>query len=145
MTARRAHAALRIVIATLLLAIGSSATAARWETMGAAPEIALDTSTVGPSLRFPGNTGIWLTYSPSMSVDCSPPRGCYAKTQRIYYLFNCSPRWAVPVERLSADLNGNVISHELREEGQPYSADADIAALVVLETYCPGRGWRDRR
>ena len=144
MNALRAPA-MRIALAALWLAAVSPADAARWEVMGAAPEIALDTSTVGPSLRFPGATGIWLTYSPSMSVDCSPPRGCYAKTQRIYYLFNCSPRWAVPAERISADINGNVISHELRQEGQPYSADADIAALVVLETYCPNRGWRDRR
>jgi len=144
MNALRAPA-MRIALAALWLAAVPSADAARWEVMGAAPEIALDTSTVGPSLRFPGATGIWLTYSPSMSVDCSPPRGCYAKTQRIYYLFNCSPRWAVPAERISADINGNVISHELRQEGQPYSADADIAALVVLETYCPNRGWRDRR
>jgi len=113
--------------------------------MGAAPEIALDTSTVGPSLRFPGATGIWLTYSPSMSVDCSPPRGCYARTQRTYYLFNCAPRWAVPMERLSADLNGSVIKHELRGEGEPYSANADVAAFVILETYCPTLGWRDRR
>ena len=142
---RLLRAGSRIVIATVLLTGAMPASAARWEIMGAAPEIALDTSTVGPSLRFPGATGIWLTYAPSMSVDCSPPRGCYAKTQRTYYLFNCAPRWAVPMERLSADLNGSVIKHELREEGEPYSANADVAAFVILETFCPLHGWRDRR
>lgn len=135
----------RIAIAPLVLLVVGSASAARWEIMGAASEIALDTNTVGPSLRVPGATGIWLTYSPSLSVDCSPPRGCYAKTQRIYYVFNCSPRWAMPIERLSADLGGSVIKREMRDEGEPYSADGDVAALVILETYCPVRGWRDRR
>ena len=142
---RALRPALRAAIAVACLACVPPASAARWEVMGAAPEIAIETSTVGPSVRFPGATGVWITYAPSMSVDCSPPRGCYARTQRTYYLFNCAPRWAVPMERLSADLNGSVIKHEFREEGEPYSANADVAAFVILETYCPSGGWRDRR
>lgn len=123
----------------------SSVFAARWEITGAAPEVAIETNTVGPSLRYPGATGAWVTYSPSMSVDCGPPRGCYAKTQRIYYVFNCAPRYAMPVERISADINGSVINHETRTDDAGYSADADVGAFVLLETYCPARGWRDRR
>ena len=145
MIRRRPGAALRIAAIASLLCAVTPASAARWEIMGAAPEVALDVGTVGPSLRFSGATGIWVTYSPSLSVDCSPPRGCYARTQRIQYVFNCSPRWAMPVERLSADLNGTVIKREVREEGEPYAVDADVAALVILETYCPVRGYRDRR
>ena len=136
---------LRSAVAALALFAASGACAAPWEIMGAAPEIALETNTVGPSLRFPGTTGVWLTYSPSLSVDCSPPRGCYAKTQRIYYVFNCSPRWAMPLERLSADINGTVINRETRGEGDRYAVDGDVGAFVILETYCPVRGWRDRR
>ena len=83
--------------------------------------------------------------SPSLSVECSPPRGCYAKTQRIYYVFNCAPRYAMPVERLSTDINGSIIKQETRTGAEPYSADADVGAFVILETYCPVRGWRDRR
>jgi len=132
-------------IATTLLLAAATAGAAPWEMRGAAPEIAIDTNTAGPSLRVPGATGVWVTYSPSMSVDCSPPRGCYAKTQRVYYVFNCSPRWAVPLERLSADINGTVVNREVRGEGDPYAADADVGAFVIMETYCPARGWRDRR
>lgn len=130
---------------SVLLLTAGSALAAPWEIMGGAPGIMLDTATVGPSLRYPGTTGIWVTYAPSMSVDCSPPRGCYARTQRIYYIFNCAPRYAMPLERISMDLNGNVVNREFRTDADPYSADADVGALVILETYCPSRGWRDRR
>ena len=104
---------------------------------GAAPEIAIETRTVGPSLRYPGTTGVWVTYSPSLSVDCSPPRSCYAKTQRIYYVFNCAPRYAMPVERVSADIGGTVIKQESRSDAEPYYADADTGAFVILETYLP--------
>ena len=131
------------VAATLLAA--ASASAAPWEISGAAPEVAIETSTVGPSLRYPGTTGVWVTYSPSLSVDCSPPRACYAKRQRIYYIFNCAPRYAMPVERLSADINGTIIKQEVRTDAEPYYPDADTGAFVILETYCPIRGWRDRR
>jgi hypothetical protein len=132
-------------IASVFLLASASALAAPWEITGAAPEVAIETNTVGPSLRFPGTTGVWVTYSPSLSVDCSPPRACYAKTQRIYYVFNCSPRYAMPVERISADLNGSIIKREARTDAEPYYPDADVGAFVILETYCPIRGWRDRR
>ena len=132
-------------IASVFLLASASALAAPWEITGAAPEVAIDTSTVGPSLRYPGTTGIWVTYSPSLSVDCSPPRACYAKKQRIYYVFNCSPRYAMPIERISADLNGSIIKREARTDAEPYYPDADVGAFVILETYCPNRGWRDRR
>jgi hypothetical protein len=35
-----------------------------------------------------------------------------ARTQRIYYAFSCSPRYAMPIERISAHLNGSVIKRE---------------------------------
>jgi len=132
------------IAAATLLAAGNAG-AAPWEITGAAPEIAIETNTAGPSLKFPGTTGVWVTYSPSLSVDCAPPKGCYAKTQRIYYVFNCSPRYAIPVERISADIGGTIIKRESRSEGEPYVLDADVGAWVILHTYCPVGGRRDRR
>jgi hypothetical protein len=134
-----------LAAAAMAMIAAGSATAARWEITGAAPEVVIETNTVGPSLRYPGTTGVWVTYSPSLSVDCGPPRGCYAKTQRIYYVFNCSPRYAMPMERISADIGGSVIKRETRGDDDVYSADGDVGALVILETYCPVRGSRDRR
>ena len=80
----------------------------------------------------------FMTFTPTLSVDCSPPRGCYASTQRIQYNFNCAPRYAVAVERISMDLNGNVLKHEIPES---YVVSNDEAANRVLSTFC---GPRDR-
>jgi hypothetical protein len=136
---------LRLAAALIGMVAVGSVVAARWEITGAAPEVTIETNTAGPSLRYPGTTGVWVTYSPSLSVDCGPPRGCYAKTQRIYYVFNCSPRYAMPMERISSDIGGSVIKRETRGDGDVYSADGDVGAFVILETYCPTRGSRDRR
>ena len=126
--------------------IAVSAHAARWEIIGGgSPEIALDMNTLGPSPQFPGMTGIWVLYSPSLSTDCSPPRGCYAKTQRIYYAFNCSPRYAVAMERLSFDLNGTMIKREVRDAADPYVSANDGGAIQVLDTLCPVHDGKPRR
>lgn len=145
--ARRSVTMFRRAFAIVVLCVlaAHAANAARWEINGAATEVALDTTTLGPSPQFPGMTGIWVVYSPSLSVDCSPPRGCYAKTQRIYYTFNCSPRYAVPTERISIDLNGSVINRELRETADPYSPAYDVGAAQILDTYCPVREKERRR
>lgn len=140
----RRHCMRFAAVAVGMIAAGS-VVAARWEITGAAPEVLIESNTAGPSLRYPGTTGVWVTYSPSLSVDCGPPRGCYAKTQRVYYVFNCSPRYAMPMERISADLGGSVIKRETRGDGDAYSADADVGALLILQTYCPARESRDRR
>jgi len=97
--------------------------------------VSIDMNTLGPSPRFPGMSGVWVLYDPTLSVDCSPPRGCYAKTQRIYYAFNCAPRYAVAMERVSFDLNGNVVKDEIADTLSP---SYDRAAALVLNTFCPG-------
>ncbi len=99
-------------------------------------EVYVDQNTVGPSVRFAGASGVWVVYSPTMSVDCSPPRGCLANRQYIYYVFNCSPRYAFPIERVSMDLNGTVINHEVRDQAYGYGASFDGGAVRVLNTYC---------
>ena len=111
-----------------------------WETGPTyAGPLTIETGSLGPSLRIPGATGVWVYHAPTLSVDCSPPRGCYATTQRIYYVFNCAPRYAVPMERLSMDLNGSVVKHEVREISPTYEQTYDEAAALVLDTLCPHR------
>ena len=123
-------------IALALLIVAGAAHAARWE-LAEGPGVSVDTTTLGPSPHYPGMTGVWVSYTPSLSVDCSPPRGCYAKTQRIYYTFNCTPRYAVPADRISYDLNGAVVNRELRDGAVPYAANFDAGANAVLDLYCP--------
>jgi hypothetical protein len=99
----------------------------------ASGQYAIDTGTLGPSPRIPGATGVWVTFAPTMSIDCSPPRACYAATQRLYYVFGCSPRYAVLAERISMDLNGGVIKHEVADT---YTTAVDAPAALVLNAYC---------
>ena len=128
----------------LALLVAGNAHAARWEILPGTAGIAVDANTIGPSTRYPGATGVWVVYAPSLSVDCSPPRGCYATTQRIYYTFNCSPRYAAAMERISYDLNGTVVNREVRGDAEPYALTLDAGATAVLDAYCPLPD-RDRR
>lgn len=130
------------VVATLSLAVAfafpcASASAASWDLPPTAGPFAVDAGTFGPSLRVPGAMGAWVQFAPGLSVDCSPPRGCLASTQRLYYVFNCSPRYAVLVERISYDLNGNVVNHEVRDLAAGYGIAYDGGANAVLAAFCP--------
>jgi len=44
-----------------------------------------------------------------MSIDCAPPRGCRASSQRVYVLVNCAAQGVAYVQRISYDLNGNLV------------------------------------
>ena len=57
------------------------------------------------------------------------PRGCYAKTQRIHYDFNCAPRYTVMTERVSMDLNGTIVKHEVLEAAPRYTPAFGVGAL----------------
>jgi len=110
--------------------------AAAWESIpNASGTIVIESGVSAPSAR-PGSAGgVWIRYTPALSIDCSPPRGCYANSQRIYYNFSCAPRYAVMAERISLDLNGAVIKHELLGN---YAASTDEAANRVLRAFCGG-------
>jgi hypothetical protein len=98
---------------------------------------------LGPPSLVASGTGAWILYAPTLSVDCSPPRGCYARTQRIHYDFSCSPRYAVMTERISMDLNEAIVKHELQERASRYDPTFDPGAIAVLEKFCPTPPTRD--
>src|SRR5262245_8303480 len=100
---------------------------------GASGPIDIETNSLGPSTRIAGASSVWIRYTPTLSVDCSPPRGCYAATQRILYNFSCKPRYAVLMERISMDLNGAIIKHEVSDT---YGPADDPAAIRVLNKFC---------
>jgi hypothetical protein len=97
--------------------------------------VAIETNKLLPSTRFAGAFAIWVQHSYAISVDCRPPRGCYAKTQVINYHFSCWPRYIIVVERISMDLNGNIVKHEVLEPAPTsvlnYEADDE-----VLNRFC---------
>ena len=80
----------------------------------------IDTNKPSTSTRFVGADAIWVHHSYPISIDCRPPRGCYANSQVINYHFSCAPRYVAVVERISLDLNGNVVKHEVFEPGAAY-------------------------
>jgi hypothetical protein len=106
----------------------------------------IETNKAAMSTRFVGADAIWVYISYPMSIECNPPRACYAKAQVINYHFSCSPRYVIVAERISLDLNGDVVKHEVLEPGGTYELGY---APEALEMFC-GRlpdleDLRDRR
>ena len=111
--------------------------AAAWEAIpGFSATIVIESDTLAPSTPAAGASGVWVRYTPTLSVDCSPPHGCYASWQRIYYKSGCAPRYAVVAERISRDLNGAVLKHEAPGN---YAASTDEAANRILNEFCSAR------
>jgi hypothetical protein len=121
-------------VIAVLLASGN-VVAAGWSSMPSSSDL-VTVESLGPAALMTHADGAWVLYSPALSVDCAPPRGCYAKTQRIHYDFRCSPGYAVITERISMDLGGNVIKHEVLDSTTAYSPSYDAGAVRVLVTFC---------
>jgi len=97
----------------------------------------IDVNSLGRSPTYPGANSVWVLYdTPGMSFECSPPQGCYAKSQRTNYVFMCGQGFAVPVERISYDLGGSVVKHEVQDIQQANTSIYDAGADLVLSTYC---------
>lgn len=131
----------RLVIARIAAVAIATATSAIATAQGVpAVGFTIDASSLGPSPTYPGASSVWVLYDPpGMSFDCSPPRGCYAKTQRINYTFNCAPAYAVITERISYDLGGNVVNHEVQNIQSANPSTYDAGGRMVLSTYCGAR------
>jgi hypothetical protein len=123
-------------VAFVLIASTGALRAAGWDSIPSASD-AVTVESFGLSKRMTRASGAWVLYAPTLSVDCSPPRGCYARTQRIHYDFSCSPRYALMTERISMDLNGTIVKHEVLDAAASYPASYDAAAVRVLDTFCP--------
>jgi hypothetical protein len=132
---RRHHdfASARIAGLTFLV-IASNAGAAGWDSISSG---LVTVESLGPSKLISGAGGARVLYAPTLSVDCSPPRGCYANTQRIHYDFSCAPRYTIMTERVSMDLNGTIVKHEVWEAAPRYMpAYGAAGASQVLDTFC---------
>lgn len=73
---------------------------------------AVDRDSIAAVPGMPHTLGAWFRYRFATSVDCSPPRGCYAASQRNYYHVNCNNGTVALVQRLFLDLNDNVITRD---------------------------------
>ena len=95
----------------------------------------IDTNKLYDSTRFVGAVAVWFHQTYPISVECNPPRGCYARSQLTNYHFSCAPRYVVVVERISFDLNGEVVKHEFLEPGAIYDLGYGTGGGVV-ERFC---------
>jgi hypothetical protein len=95
----------------------------------------IETQKPSGSTRFVGAVAVWMHHSYAISADCRPPPGCYAKSQLINYHFSCGPRYVVVAERISMDLNGDVVKHEVLAPGATYELGYATGA-EVLDQFC---------
>lgn len=65
---------------------------------------------MGPAEGYPGASAVWVYFDYPLSIDCSPPRACYAKSQWIHAYVNCYTRNVAVIQQISMDLNGNVVA-----------------------------------
>lgn len=132
----RRTAAACVAVAAVGALASLVALAGGWDSVPSSSDLITVESLGRPSVLANAD-GAWVLYAPTLSVDCSPPRGCYAKTQRIHYDFSCSPRYAVMTERISMDLKGTILKQEVLQGPARYVPSYDAGAASVLQTFCP--------
>lgn len=98
---------------------------------------------IGPAEGYPGAAAVWVYFDYPLSIDCSPPRACYAKSQWVYAYVNCYTRNVAVMQQISMDLNGNVVAVETSDTPQfvsgygfPVRTYASGAPGRVLRTVC---------
>jgi hypothetical protein len=87
--------------------------------------------------------GGWVLISYGLSVDCSPPRACYTALQRVYAYANCSMGSIREIQRISLDLNGNVVAET--GERAAYIPPRGSVDRAVVRTLCEVHGFYYRR
>lgn len=105
-------------------------------------EVERESLSAAPHLAYV--TGGWFRYTHASSAPCSaPPRACYAKAQRIYYLVDCVNGSLARIQRLTFDLNGDVSSQSDVEYGAPFRR-ARMGSLEqrAVRMVCTGRAER---
>jgi len=78
----------------------------------------------------------WVLVNYATSVNCSPPRACYASSQWVYSYAYCSAGGIREIKRVSLDLNGNVVAES--GERVAYVPRHGSVDRAVLRTLCGG-------
>jgi hypothetical protein len=100
-------------------------------------EVIVEPDSVRMMQGWSGVGGAWVRFNYTMSIDCSPPRACYARSQRIYYLVNCSIVAMSEVQRVSLDLNGGVVAQSEPDFNGPwYRPLGNSTEALALNNVC---------
>jgi hypothetical protein len=86
--------------------------------------------------------GGWVLISYALSVDCAPPRACYASSQLVHSYAYCSTRAIHEMQRTSLDLNGNVVAKT--GERPTYIPPRGSVDRAVVRTLCEAYGFPSR-
>ena len=136
----------RLMIA-VLLAIFAGECGAQTPPYTSAAGMPIETNKFTRSDWLDAANAVWLYHEYPMSIDCSPPRACYAKSQVVNYHFNCGRGFIYVRERISMDLNGSVVNHQVYEQptlASPLNEGARDAGCRICG--CPDlQDWLDRR
>jgi len=98
--------------------------------------VAVDADSVTTVEGLPGTMTAWFRFSYAVMLDCSPPRGCLASSQRIQYRVICSIGAIAPIQRTLLDLAGNVLAQsEVALNVAAYAPPSTIEAEMV-STFC---------
>lgn len=111
------------MMAALFIAAAGPARAEMWVGIGSSTgaSLAVDRDSIGAAAGSPHAFGAWIRAVYPISIDCSPPRACYAASQRIYVSILCPVRAIAVIQRISMDLNGNIVAqHEAAPGAAPY-------------------------
>jgi hypothetical protein len=84
----------------------------------------------------------WVLINYVMSVDCSPPRACYANSQWVYAHAHCAMGAIREVKRVSLDLNGNVLAET--GERAAYIPTRGSLDRAVVRSLCEPYGFNIR-
>src|SRR5678815_1932240 len=118
-----------VLVGALALIVATSA-------YGDSPTVEIHS--VGPGDgTIPGTVEAWVHVEHAMSVDCSPPRACYAKSQWIHAYVSCQTGSLAIFQRVSMDLNGNVVAIANAEQlllVRPIPTDS--SAVATLAAVC---------
>ena len=87
--------------------------------------------------------GGWVLINYGAQIDCSPPRACYTALQRVYSYANCSMGALREIQRISLDLNGNVVAES--GERVAYIPPRGSVDRAVVRTLCEEHGFYYRR
>ena len=129
----------RLAFAALCALAMDAATAETWASVSSrgSTTIEFDVDSVSPVAGWPGAIGAWVRYTHALSVDCSPPRGCYAASQRIYYHAVCPVYAIAEIRRISMDLNGNIVSQTaVNANAMPYFPPVGSLESLTVRGLC---------
>lgn len=135
---RLAVAALSFLVAALGSPLARGAFAGN-----AGADVAVELDSLAAVEGLPGAVGGWVRYTYAMSIDCSPPSGCYAKSQRIYYLANCAGGALAQIQRVSLDMNDRVVAQTEPTFDTPWFLPAfGSPESTALRNICAGYALR---